>query len=227
MKKIPKFAEGAWVVAVILISLAVALITKSGFGVSSIVAPAYVIHLKLSETFAWYTFGKSEYILQGVLLAVMCLIIKKFRFRYLLSFVTSVIYGVALDGWLLLLGSDIPGELYMGCILFGAGLLLTSFSVALFFRTYLPLQVYELLVNEISGSKKLEKSKFKLCYDLFSLVLAVTLTLIFNKSLRGIGIGTVLCAILNAPLIRFFGGIFDRIADFSPAFPRIKEKLTK
>ena len=86
-------SEIAWVFGVLLISVGVFLVTKAGFGVSMVVAPAYIIHLAVEHFLPWYTFGKSEYILQGVLLAAMCLIIRKFNWRYLLSFLTAVIYG--------------------------------------------------------------------------------------------------------------------------------------
>lgn len=81
MKKVPKFNVPAWPIGIVLIALGVVFITKSAFGVSSVVAPAYVIHLKVSQYLPWYTFGTSEYILQGFLLMVMCVVIRRFRWR--------------------------------------------------------------------------------------------------------------------------------------------------
>ena len=77
MKKVKHLGETAWVFAVILIGLGVALVTKGGFGVSMVVAPAYIIHLVVEKVLPWYTFGTSEYILQGVLLIVLWIILKK------------------------------------------------------------------------------------------------------------------------------------------------------
>ncbi|NLA76566.1 MAG: hypothetical protein GX851_01830 [Clostridiales bacterium] len=222
MKKIGRAGEAAWVLGIVLIALGVVLITKSGFGVSSVVAPAYVIHLKLSQYFAWYSFGTSEYILQGVLLAVMCAAVRRFRLKYLLSFAVAVVYGFVLDLWFALLGSDIPAAFAARCGFFASGMLISSLAIALFFRTYLPLQVYELFVAEISSVRKLKTDRFKLVYDLSSLALAVALTLLFNCRLAGIGVGTIICAVLNAPLISLFGKLLDRFFDFSPAFPRLK-----
>ena len=62
------FAELAYVMGMILCPLGVCLSAKSGFGVSMVVAPAYVLYLRISETLPWFTFGKSEYIFQGLLL---------------------------------------------------------------------------------------------------------------------------------------------------------------
>ena len=65
------FAELAYVMGMILCPLGVCLSAKSGFGVSMVVAPAYVLYLRISETLPWFTFGKSEYIFQGLLLIVL------------------------------------------------------------------------------------------------------------------------------------------------------------
>ena len=44
------FAELAYVMGMILCPLGVCLSAKSGFGVSMVVAPAYVLYLRISET---------------------------------------------------------------------------------------------------------------------------------------------------------------------------------
>ena len=45
-----RFAEIAYVLGIILCPLGVCLSAKSGFGVSMVVAPAYVLYLRISET---------------------------------------------------------------------------------------------------------------------------------------------------------------------------------
>ena len=84
-----RFAEIAYVLGIILCPLGVCLSAKSGFGVSMVVAPAYVLYLRISETIPWFTFGKSEYIFQGLLLIVLAFAVRRFKWKYLLSFVTA------------------------------------------------------------------------------------------------------------------------------------------
>lgn len=214
MKKIPRFNIPAWVIGIVLIALGVVFMTKSDFGVSSIVAPAYVIHLKVSQYLPWYTFGTSEYILQGFLLLVMCAVIRRFRLRYLLSFVTSVIYGEVLDLWFMLFGTQPYTEMRERCVSFVAGILISSLAIAFLFRTRLPQQVYELFVKEVSIRYKLRMNKFKLAYDLSSLAVAAVLALILSRSFNGVGVGTIICAVVNAPLIAMFGKVLDKVFDF-------------
>lgn len=233
MKKFNKLNETAWVFGVILIALAVCLVTKGGFGVSMVVAPAYIIHLAAEKFLPWYSFGTSEYILQGVLLAALCIIIKKFNWRYLLSFLTAVIYGYILDLWFLIFGGSQPFFTLWGRIIsLACGIALTSFSIALFFRTYLPQQVYELFVAQVAikYGKKTEKVKF--VYDISSLVLGIILAVIVSHSFDDIkftdciGIGTVACTVFNAFLINLFGKLLDKLFGFEAASPKL-EKILK
>lgn len=232
MKKFNSMGEAAWLFAQIFISLGVCLVTKGGFGVSMVVAPAYIIHLEVSRFIPWYSFGTSEYILQAVLLIIMCIIIKKFDFRYLLSFLTAVIYGFMLDGWFLVFGGSQPFQTLSGRIIsLACGVVVTAFSISLFFRTYLPQQVYELFVSHVAERFKIQIDKFKWAYDIGSLTVAVILALCvshFNDNIRFwdcIGIGTLVCTVLNAPLIALFGKMLDKLFGFNARFPRLENKL--
>ena len=77
-----KLAEAAYVLGMILCPLGVCLSAKSGFGVSMVVAPAYVLFQKVSQTISWFTFGKSEYIFQGLLLILLAIVLRKFKWKY-------------------------------------------------------------------------------------------------------------------------------------------------
>ena len=232
MKKFQKFNELAWVFGVIIISLAVFLTTKAGFGVSMVVAPAYTIHLALEHYLPWYSFGTSEYILQGVLLIVMCLVIRKFNWRYLLSFLTAVIYGYILDFWFFVFGGSEPFHTLPGRIAsLAAGTVLCSFAIALFFRTYLPQQVYELFVSQVTKRFGKKTERVKLVYDISSFTLSMILALIVSHSFEDIrffdciGIGTIVATVFNAPLIALFGKLLDKILGFEPALPKLEKAL--
>ena len=120
------------------------MLAAADFGVSMIVAPAYILSLK----FTFFTFGQWDYIMQGVLFIVFCLAMKKFKFTYFVSFITCVIYGTILDMWravIPVLNPNItaPGSmgLMVRIVMFIAGELLTAFTVMLFFNTYIYPQV--------------------------------------------------------------------------------------
>lgn len=226
-KRIGRMNEAAWALGILLCSLGVCLCTKAGFGLSMIAAPAYILHCKLSSLSAFFTQGACEYLWQGVLLAVMCLGVGRFRVRYLLSFVTGLLFGFALDGWLFLFGGNAVYASLGGRILaFVLGELVTALAVAFYFRTAWPKQIYELLVTEVADRYRLPTARVKWGNDLSMLVLSLGLAWLLNRSLDGIGIGTLVITAVNALLIGLFGRLLDRWFDFSPRFPCLTKFLS-
>ena len=197
----------------IFCALGVALCANAGFGVSMIEAPVYVTYLKLSQISTWFTYGKCEYILQAIGLMLMCLIIRQFKWQYLLSFAAAVIFGFILDGWRLLVGNAVYSILSLRIVSWIAGTLITTFAVACFFRTELPLQIWELIVKEISDVFHKDITRVKWIYDFTSLAVGIILMFIFFQGFnwQAIGIGTIITTLINAPLIGLFGKLIDRI----------------
>ena len=228
MKKLQKMNEAAWLLGVLLCALGVALATKANFGLSMIAAPPYIIHIFMENFFPWYSQGTSEYIWQGVLLLVMCIIVRRFRVKYLLTFACAVIFGLAVDGFLWLLGGSAAyATLAARIAAFCISEVITAVAIACYFRTDLPLPVYELVVSEIAKCYSLNMNKVKQVNDILMLALSVVLALILNRSFAGIGIGTIIITLVNASLIALAGKILDRYCDFSPRFPRVIAWLKK
>ena len=151
MKRRTFYTELAYILGLIVLAFSAALMEASDLGVSMIVAPAYLLHLKLSQTFAFFTFGMAEYTLQAALLIVMVMVLGRFRLYYLFSFITAVLYGLLLDGSMAivaLLGvSGMAGRITC----FTAGVICCAVGVSLLFHTYIAPEVYELFVKEIAA----------------------------------------------------------------------------
>lgn len=201
-----------WCLGIVLCTLGISLCTKGNLGLSMIAAPPYILHLWLRDNLTWFTQGTAEYIWQAVLLIITCLIVRRFRFRYLLSFVTALISGFVIDGWLTILGGNgayagMPARIAA----FAAGTVITAAAIAMFFRTTLPLQVYELVVTEIADRYRINKDKVKQWNDIVMLVISLAFALILTGGFNGVGVGTIIITLVNATLIRLFGKLLDRI----------------
>ncbi len=222
-KKITFPSEVVYFAAIALLSLAVAILTAADFGVSMIVAPAYLFSLKTGVL----TFGQSEYVIQAILFIVFCIAMKGFKPIYLSSFVTCLLYGAVLDLWrkIPLFNPDVtvPGSMAMWqrIIMFIVGVLLTSLSVALFFKTYLYPQVYDFFVKGVSEKYNIKLSKFKTCFDLICLAVSVIMTFAFFGKITGIGWGTLIMALINGTLIGMFDKFYDRIFEFKPIIKKL------
>ena len=214
-------SELAYVFALPLLALGVALMTKADFGVSMVVAPAYVLHLKLVTLHPFFTFGALEYMVQGTLLIVLCLILRAFRPAYLLSFVTAVLYGFTLDGFIFLC-RPIPADSFvLRVVWFVLGMVLCAIGVSLMVHTYLAPEVYELFVKEFSAKFHFRISRVKTVYDIASTLLAVILSFIFFGMWRfeGVKLGTIICAFVNGFLIGQCSKFLDRHFTFYDRFP--------
>lgn len=228
MKKIPKMAETAWLIGTILCALGVVLCTKANFGLSMFAAPPYIIHIVLQKIFPWYTQGTSEYVWQCFLMAVMCLLVLRFRLKYLLAYGVAMLFGFVIDGWIFVFGGSEPFATLAGRICsFVLGQLSISLSVAMVFRSYLPPQVPECLVMEVAERYRKPVTNVKQITDLTCLGLSFVLSIVLTGGFTGVGIGTVIFTLFNAPLIRLWGKVLDRFFIFDPMLPKCKAWLDK
>lgn len=210
------YTELAYVLGLIFVALGVAFMEKPDFGVSMVVAPAYILHLKISETYSFFTFGMAEYTLQAVLLIIMALVLRRFKLSYLFSFVTAVIYGFILDLCMLLV-SYVPMEnMALRITYYTLGMVLCAIGIALFFHTYIAPEVYELFVKEVSSKYGVEIHRFKTGYDICSCLMGVILSFIFFGFgvFRGVKWGTIICALINGTLIGLCSKFLEQRFEF-------------
>ncbi len=240
MKKIKRSSELLWLFGIVFVALGVAICSKADLGVSMIAAPAFIVSEALLPIWSGFSVGVVEYILQGVLLIIMCLIVRRFNWRYLLAFAVAVIYGYTLNFFIWLLGGVTFDAIWLRWVMLIVGDIITAFGVACFFRTYMPLQVYELFVAEVASRFKLKLTKMKLAFDLsllvISIVLALTLfgdvttfdwTTIGYASFHSIGLGTLVTTAINSPIIGFMGKVIDKIFEPTPMFPKMEKALKR
>ncbi len=221
MKKKTFSTELAYVLGLIIMAFAAAFTEKADFGMSMVVAPAYILHLKLSQVLPWFSFGVAEYCFQGLLVIITILLMRKFKPFYLFSFVTAVIYGTLLDGAIALI-APLPDDVFMIRVLwYVLGTVFCSLAVSLFFHTYLSPEAYELIVKEISAKFGFDINKVKTAYDCFSTVLGIILSFIFFGFgvFEGVKLGTVICAVINGFLIGRFTKLLEHFFEFKNKLP--------
>ncbi len=211
MKKLLNVSTVSYILGLLILPLGVALMERADFGVSMIVAPAYVVYRFLSALLPWFTFGTAEYLLQALLLVALMLILRKFRVSYLFSFVTVLIYGVILDLWMMPMQCVPVDELWVRILLYVVGLVISSLGVAFFFHTNIPPEVYELFVKEVSLQKNIPLTKFKTFYDCCSCAAGVILSfaLFGFGQFVGVNWGTVVAAVINGWIIGRCSALID------------------
>ena len=221
MKKRTLYAEAAYLLGIVILALGTALMEKAAFGMSMVVSPAYILHVKISEFLPFFTFGMAEYTFQAFLLVILCIVKRKFRMIFLFSFVTAVIYGFTLDG-IMLLCSGLPADGIVWRILwYILGMVICSMGVALLFHTYIAPEAYELFVKVIALDHGWEISRVKTVYDCVSCAVSVILSFVFFGfgTFVGVNWGTVVCALINGSIIGACTALLKKCFTFADALP--------
>ncbi len=228
MRKIKIHSETVYVLALLTLSFAVCMSAAADFGISMIVAPAYI----MSQKFTIFTFGQWDYILQGVLFIAFCICMKRAKPLYLVSFLTCVIYGTLIDMWRIIIPHfnpeiTAPGSMDtpIRILYFVLGMIMTGVAVAMFFRTYIYPEVCDLFVVGITKKYGLDRRKFKWCFDASCLLVSCVLTFLFFGRLVGIGVGTFIITAVNSAIISFFGKLYDRYFEITPLSPQLAKRF--
>lgn len=216
MKKIRIPCELTYLFGMILMPFSVVLSIKADLGLSMIAAPSYII----SERFAFITTGQVEWALQALFIALMCIIIRRFRLAYLTSFLSALVYGGLIDLFRFLLDPLALQTLALRIVFFVLGMVLTSLSVALLFKNYLAPCAYDYFVRVVGEVKKLDMRKWKIAYDAGMLLLSLLLSLVlFRGRLVGLSIGTIVLVVCNGNIISFFSNFLDKHFTFYDGLP--------
>lgn len=220
MKKKVFYTELSYLLGLVLMAFAAASTAKADFGMSMVVAPAYILHLKISQFLPWFTFGVAEYCFQGMLVVLTVVLLRRFKWSYLFSFVTAVLYGLLLDGAIALL-APLPAEgFWLRAMWFAMGTGVCALAVSLFFHTYISPEAYELIVKELSAKTGWNINKVKTAYDCISALLGVILSFSFFGFgvFKGVYWGTALCALINGFLIGRISRLLERFFTFKNKF---------
>jgi len=223
MKKRGFYTEVAYLIGLVGIALGVGFMERADFGLSMVVAPAYVLHRAISTIpgFEFFSFGVAEYTLQAALLILLTVVVRKFRVSYLFAFVTAVVYGYILDLILLLMPQVAAENIALRVLFFIFGEICCSVGVSMMFHTYISPEVYELFVSEAAKTYRLKTSRVKTVYDCVSCAVGIALSFIFFGfgNFVGIGWGTVICALINGFIIGWFSKLEDRFFEFRDVLP--------
>ena len=215
------YTESAYLLGLIALAIGTALMEKADLGMSMVVAPAYLLHLKLSQYWSFFTFGMAEYLLQFFLVILLAAVLRRFRLSYLISFATALIYGLLLDLSIAAFAAIYPGSLLFRILLYLVGMILCTFGIALLFHAYIAPEAYELFVKEVSARYSLPIHKVKTVYDCVSCAIAILMSFLFFGfgQFEGIKWGTVFCTLVNGWLIGRWTALFDRRFTFSDGLP--------
>lgn len=202
MKNLP-FRYFYFTVGLALNSFGVAFITKSALGTSQISSIPYVFSLRFEDL----SFGVFTFILNVVFILLQIIILRRdFRPVQFLQVAANLLFSAFIDVSMYLLSWFSPEallarsvSLILGCAILAAGI---SIEVA----PNVIVVPGEGIVRAISKASGREFGKVKVAFDITLIAVALTCSLVFFHQLRGLGIGTVVSAVI----VGRFVSLFDR-----------------
>ena len=174
-------------------SFGIAFITKSALGTSPISSVPYV----LSLAFPGITFGMFTFVLNmGFILLQLLLLRRRFPPVQLLQVAVNVVFSACIDVGMFLLSWFDPASpllrlasLLLGCAILAAGICIEVAPDVI----VVPGEGMVRTIAQVSGR---EFGAVKVRFDLTLVLIALALSLFFFHTLRGIGLGTLVSAVL-------------------------------
>ena len=218
--QLPLFrGELALAIAVVINTFGVVLMLLSGSGISAISSVPYA----LTDVMPFLTLGEWTYLFQGVLIATLMVLRKRFVLPYLLSFVVGFFFSCLLDfheWWTVIL----PKGLVLQVLYFVISYLLICVGIALSNRCGLPIIPTDLFPRELAAITKVSYPKIKIGFDATCLVITAATTFFCLGHVDGLGVGTVLAALTMGKTIGIIGGWMDKHFRFATWMTLKKER---
>ena len=227
------YYEVCYFLGLFLLAVANAFMSWGDYGMGVVVAPAYLLHLKLSQTWSFVTFGVAEYFTQALVLILTIVILRKFKPTFLFSFGTAILYGLILDAAMVVTsflptaeavmanGMNEMGFAVVRLVVYMAADVVATFGIALMIKTYITQEAYDLIVKELSIKYNWDFGKVKTVYDCTSFAIAILLSFAFFGfgHFEGIKLGSVITTFVNGTLIGTWMKLLDKKFEFKDGLP--------
>ncbi|WKY47483.1 cytidylate kinase family protein [Eubacteriaceae bacterium ES3] len=197
-------------IGIIINSFGISLITKANLGTSPISSLPFTLSLGFSPTLGTFTLYMS------IILIVLQIILlrKNFPKHYFLQIPVSILFSVFIDLSMSFLTFMNPVNFIFQFLFLVLGCLILGFGVYLEMVADVVMLPGEAFVNAVSITFKSDFGKTKVLFDTSMTICAILLSFIIFNHLEGVGIGTVLAAVMVGMVARFL----KRQIQFIPNF---------
>jgi len=206
------WGELALLAGVTILSMGITLMIKSDFGITPVASLPFV----LSKIITLISFGTWNYLLQILSIILLVILTRNMKSGYYLSFFIVIGFGYMLDLFDYL-SVYLPVTLPLQVIYYILGLLGVAYGVGMLIKSCMPILPFDAFVRDISSHFNLSVKTVKTSFDLTCVILAIVFGMVFLGNIEGIGLGTLICALLTGKFVALFGQHLDKRYNFQPA----------
>ena len=186
-----------FVAGLLVNSFGVAFITKATLGTSPISSIPYVLDLEFAPSFGQFTFALN----MVYIVAQMVLLRHDFKLVQLLQVVANLIFSAFIDVSMGLLWWLSPEGLLAQVCSLALGCAILAAGIAVEVAPNVIVVPGEGIVRAISSTLERPFGTCKLCFDGTLVLIACGLSLLFFGYLNGLGVGTVVSALVVGPIV--------------------------
>lgn len=189
-----------FILGLIINSFGVAFITKSALGTSQISSIPYVLSLKFTNL----SFGQTTFIFNMLFILIQLLILKKdFRPIQFLQIAANILFSSFIDVSMTLLTGLNPQTIPLRTLSLLVGCAILAVGISVEVAPDVIKVPGEGIVHAMARVSGMEFGKVKIRFDVTLIIIAIVLSFLFFQRLNGVGLGTIVSAILIGPMISF------------------------
>ena len=197
-----------FVIGVMINSFGVALITKAALGTSPISSVPYVLSLKFTPTLGEFTF-----VMNLAFIALQPILLRRnYKPIQLLQVFVNLLFSWFIDVSMNLLGWFEPQNIAVELIALLLGCAVLGFGISVEVAPDVLRVPGEGLVGALAQVTKIRFGSVKVAFDVTLVAISLTLSLIFFHGLNGLGLGTVISALIVGRFVNLFNARLPLIA---------------
>ena len=197
-----------FLIGILINAFGVALITKAALGTSPISSVPYVLSLRFTPTLGAFTFVMNLIfiILQPVLLR------RDYQPIQLLQIVVNIVFSWFIDVSMNLLGWLEPQNIAVELLVLLLGCAVLGFGISVEVAPDVLLVPGEGLVGALTAASGRRFGSVKVAFDVTLVLISLALSLLFFHRLNGLGLGTVISALLVGRFVNLYNSRLPLIA---------------
>ncbi|WP_296895977.1 DUF6198 family protein [uncultured Megamonas sp.] len=199
-----------FILGIIINSFGIAFITKSDLGTSQISSVPYVLSLEFSD----YTFGMTTFIFNILFIIIQVIILRRdFHPIQFLQVFANILFSFFIDVSMNWLSFFQPESFIIKLISLIIGCMILALGICIEVAPNVIVVPGEGVVRALALAIAIKKPKvkfgtIKIYFDITLIILACILSFIFFGELNGVGIGTIISALVVGKFINFINQHF-------------------
>lgn len=197
-----------FLLGVVINSFGIALITLAALGTSPISSVPYVFSLRFTPTLGQFTFGMN---LLFILLQIV-LLRRNFQKIQLLQIAVNILFSAIIDVSMNLLTPFAPQSYGTDLVWLLLGCAVLAFGIYLEVSPKVLMVPGEGLVQALSQVTGVEFGSVKVGFDVSLMTFSAVCSFFFFQGLQGVGLGTLLSAVLVGLIVKLYHRMLPGIA---------------